>query len=342
MMLGGRFGRVDALLGAAAATILMSVVLASLVTRPTSIDARATALDRQLRCPTCQGVSIADSPATSADQMRALVREQVAAGASDSEIRAFFVERYGRWILLDPPTAGLDLALWALPALVVGLGSAVVIRRARAPAASSSLVRSSTARIPRIGRLPTMLITAAMVLALAVPIAAAVGPRLIGQEVTGQGPPQTAVSIEELAAFVAVRPDDVEALVALGDALLAAGRVGEATEQYRAALTLDPNNVSALLGVGAILLAAERPDAAWPVFDRIVAMSPDHADALLYRAVARLRMAGAVTDDVRADVERFLRVADPDDPRREMAAGLVDRAGPVPDVSSPGSPSASP
>jgi cytochrome c-type biogenesis protein CcmH/NrfG len=114
------------------------------------------------------------------------------------------------------------------------------------------------------------------------------------------------------------------ALVALGDALLAANRAGEAADRYKAALDVEPNNVPALLGVGTILLAADRPDAAGPVFDRILKVSPDQPDALLYRAVARLRLQGGASVQVRDDVRRFLAVASPDDPRRAMAAGLLE------------------
>lgn len=322
--------RVDVWLFLAGAAVALSVGLAAIVPRPADLDERARAIQTQLRCPTCQGLSIADSPATSATQMRELVREQLASGATDDEVRAFFAARYGRWILLDPPAAGVDLALWLVPALVVSIGGLLVVRRARARAPAGAEAGGWGRQSIAAGRLPSLLIGSGMALALAVPIAAAVGPRLAGQEVTG-GLPQAEPSIGDLEAVVRARPDDVEALVALGDALLTANRAGDAAERYKAALELDPNNVPALLGIGTILLAADRPDAAGPVFDRVLAASPDQPDALLYRAVARLRLEGTTTDQVRADVARFLEVAPADDPRRAMATGLLDgsRASPL-------------
>ena len=318
--------RADVFLFLSIAAVALSVGLAAIVPRPADPDERARAIQTQLRCPTCQGLSIADSPATSATQMRELVREQLASGATDDEIRAFFVARYGRWILLDPPAAGVDLALWLVPALVVSIGALLVVRRARARgpdgAEAGGWGRPSIAG----GRLPSFLIGGGMALALALPIAAAVGPRLAGQEVTGAAQ-RARPAIDDLEAVVRARPNDVAALVSLGDALLAANRPGDAAERYKSALEVDPNSIPALLGIGTILLAADRPDAAGPVFDRVLAASPDQPDALLYRAVARLRLAGAVTDQIRADVARFLEVAPAGDPRRAMADGLLDGSG---------------
>jgi cytochrome c-type biogenesis protein CcmH len=68
---------------------------------------------------------VADSPSETAASMNRLIQEQVDAGRSDAEILAFFRQRYGDWILLDPPARGRTLVVWALPAaaLVVGVGA---------------------------------------------------------------------------------------------------------------------------------------------------------------------------------------------------------------------------
>ncbi len=335
-VIGRRIGRTDAILLVAVAAVVLSVALAAVTSPSDSLDDNARRLEAQLRCPTCQGLSIASSPATSAAQMRTLVREQLAAGASDDEVRAFFVARYGRWILLDPPVGGPDLALWLAPAVIAATGAVLVVRRTRIRELAATPRRWSARSPLPASRLSTIVVGAAMALALAVPIAAAVGPRLVGREVSGGPAPQTAPSIEDLEAFVDAQPRDVDALVALGDALLATNRDGDAAERYQAALELDPENVPALLGVGTILLGADRPDAAGPVFDRILALSPDQHDALLYRAAARLRLEDGATDEVRRDLRRFLEVASPDDPRRAMAIGLLEASpAPSPGTSAP-------
>lgn len=77
----------------------------------------------KLRCPVCQGLSVADSTSAAAIQMQNRIRELVAAGYAEDQIQAYFVERYGEWILLDPPTEG-NLLIWLGPGIGIGLGLA--------------------------------------------------------------------------------------------------------------------------------------------------------------------------------------------------------------------------
>ena len=71
------------------------------------LESRTTELARELRCPVCQGLSIQDSPSELSQQMRALVKEQIVSGKSDEDVLAYFVSKYGEWILLAPDvTAG--------------------------------------------------------------------------------------------------------------------------------------------------------------------------------------------------------------------------------------------
>ncbi len=87
------------------------------------LDARAQAIAATLRCPVCQNESVADSPAELAAQMRALIREKLAAGETGEQIVAYFVSKYGDWILLEPPRRGVLWIVWIAPAvaLLVGL-----------------------------------------------------------------------------------------------------------------------------------------------------------------------------------------------------------------------------
>lgn len=318
--------RTDRLLLAACAIVL--VALATALVRPVSpsIDDRAGALDGELRCPICQGTSIADSPAAVASQMRSVVREQLAAGSTDQGVRDFFVERYGRWILLTPTTQGYDVALWVAPVLLLSSGAHIVIRRAR-----RRREVGSPARVPtKLGRSGTVTLAAAILLALAVPIALVVGPRGVGAEITGTsaGGIQAAPSLVDLEAAVARDPTDVASLVALGDAYLAANRSDDAIAAYERALKAEPENVPASIALGEILLAAGRPDQAQILFDRVLGSTPDQPDALLYRAITRFQM-GAPAELVRVDALRFLAVAG-NDPRRAIAEQLLDPGSPSP------------
>jgi len=101
------------------------------------ISDRAYAIARQLRCPVCTAESVADSNAEIAGEMRRLIQQQLDAGKSRQQIIAYFRQRYGDWILLDPPKSGLHLVVWLLPLLaLLGGGTALglMIRRWRAAA----------------------------------------------------------------------------------------------------------------------------------------------------------------------------------------------------------------
>jgi cytochrome c-type biogenesis protein CcmH len=86
----------------------------------------------QLRCVVCQNLSVADSPSEMAAQMRGIVRERLEAGESPAQVRQYFVDRYGEWILLAPRRSGFNLLVWWMPvaAVTVGLvGVALLLRR---------------------------------------------------------------------------------------------------------------------------------------------------------------------------------------------------------------------
>ncbi len=94
-------------------------------------EAHARRLFKQFRCVVCQNESIDDSNASLAADLRRIVRDKVAAGQSDSQIRAFLVDRYGEFILLKPVVSLGNAALWFAPALIVLVGGAVFAFKAR-------------------------------------------------------------------------------------------------------------------------------------------------------------------------------------------------------------------
>ena len=110
-----------------AAIIVIGLALAFMIsTEPVSID-RAQQIGARVRCPVCQGESIADSPAQMAQDMMALVTESVAAGATDQEIIDELLASYSGAVLLDPPTTGATLWLWLAPLAAVGVGVTVIV-----------------------------------------------------------------------------------------------------------------------------------------------------------------------------------------------------------------------
>jgi cytochrome c-type biogenesis protein CcmH len=100
-------------------------------------EARARALQKDLRCMVCQGESIDESNAPLAADLRALIRAHIKAGESDEQIKQFLLARYGDMILMQPPFDPNTYALWLTPfaALIVAAGVAawVVIRAGKRP-----------------------------------------------------------------------------------------------------------------------------------------------------------------------------------------------------------------
>lgn len=113
------------------------------------LEARATALAAKLRCPVCQGLSIQDSPSPLAQDMKDLIRGQVAAGATDREVRDYFISKYGEWVLLEPEARGFNLLVYLLPALALlaGIGLIfVAVRRWTAPEEEGGALAEPTPR----------------------------------------------------------------------------------------------------------------------------------------------------------------------------------------------------
>jgi cytochrome c-type biogenesis protein CcmH len=98
-------------------------------------EARARALFQQVRCVQCQSESIDDSDAPLAHDLRQVVREQVAAGRSDGEIKRYLTARYGEFILMRPLFSWGNAALWLTPVLALLGGGAVLAVQARRGAA---------------------------------------------------------------------------------------------------------------------------------------------------------------------------------------------------------------
>jgi cytochrome c-type biogenesis protein CcmH len=106
-------------------------------------EARARALQKELRCLVCQGESIDESNATLAADLRRLIRERIAAGDSDQQIKDFLVSRYGVFVLMQPPVREDTYLLWFGPALLLLVGGAavtVIIARARRRSAAQPAV----------------------------------------------------------------------------------------------------------------------------------------------------------------------------------------------------------
>ena len=117
-----------------------------------ALEARARDISAGLRCLVCQNQSIDDSNAPLARDLRILVRERIEAGDSDATVRDYLVARYGDFILLKPPFEATTLLLWLTPAIVLGMGMLVMLRRFRRPLANKALSPAEEAALQRLLR----------------------------------------------------------------------------------------------------------------------------------------------------------------------------------------------
>jgi len=112
------------------------------ITDQDTLHLRTQEVASLLRCPVCQGLSIADSPSEMAVNMKGQVRELLARGYTQEQILSFFERSYGQFVLLKPKFNGVAAAVWILPLLAVAIGVVVVVSKAKklgaAPATRNS------------------------------------------------------------------------------------------------------------------------------------------------------------------------------------------------------------
>jgi len=90
-------------------------------------ELRARNISKNIRCMVCQNQSIDESNAPLAKDLRILIRNKIKNGKKDDEIYKFLSDRYGDFILLNPPLKLNTLALWFLPFIFLFIGVVVVI-----------------------------------------------------------------------------------------------------------------------------------------------------------------------------------------------------------------------
>ena len=107
------------------AALVLASSLALAAAAPVSEDT-VRDIAAELRCVVCQTLSVADSPSETAHQMREIIRERLAGGDTPAQVTAYFVEKYGLWILLSPPKQRFSLLVWVVPFAGL-LGGLVVV-----------------------------------------------------------------------------------------------------------------------------------------------------------------------------------------------------------------------
>ncbi len=116
------------------ATFFMTTTFQVLATDPHEImvdktlEKRARAINKELRCVVCQNQSIDDSDAPLAKDLRMLVRANLIEGKTDQEVIDYVVSRYGDFVLLKPPVKGATIPLWLGPILFFIIGMFAIVR----------------------------------------------------------------------------------------------------------------------------------------------------------------------------------------------------------------------
>lgn len=101
------------------------------------LEARVQKLGKELRCAVCQGLSITDSPASMARAQLDKVRQLISEGKSDDEVKEYFVQRYGEWVLLRPEAHGVNWIVWLGPGAILLGGLAIILSMVGKNGASS-------------------------------------------------------------------------------------------------------------------------------------------------------------------------------------------------------------
>lgn len=131
--------------------IMCLVIGTTRTTGPFTAEDRVNAVAKTIKCPTCQGESVADSNASASREIRSDIADRLTRGETNDQIRAYYADRYGEAILLTPSGSGVTAVVWVLPVLVLAgavAGLVVAFRRWR----GSGELRATDADKELVGR----------------------------------------------------------------------------------------------------------------------------------------------------------------------------------------------
>ena len=100
---------------------------AGILSGQTEIESKVLQLSDQLRCPTCQGISVKESESKIAITMKNEIRRLLQSGKDEQAVLDYFEERYGEWILRNPRATGLNYSLWLMPIIISLMGFGLIV-----------------------------------------------------------------------------------------------------------------------------------------------------------------------------------------------------------------------
>jgi cytochrome c-type biogenesis protein CcmH/NrfF len=261
------------------------------------LSQRVDEVSRTLRCPTCEGESVAASETPIARSMRAQVRSQLRAGRRPDQIRAWFIARYGESIVTTPPARGGYLALWLVPLATLGVAALLVTRwaRRRLRGAAGPGARGAPGTGGLSGRRLLLALALCLATGVAVPAAVAVAPR---SGPGGSGQPAPAAVGGRL---------DANAWLELGRSLDRQGDRAAAEQAYRRALATAPALAAARTRLAFDLLQERR----WREAERLARLVSGHSGRFRTLALLVLGLAEHSQHEptATATLRTFLRLA---------------------------------
>jgi len=297
--------------------VIMAVALITLVMTSSTEADRVESIGNSIKCPVCQGESIANSPSQMARDMMALVEERVADGASDDAIIDELLFSYSGAVLLDPPASGATLVLWLAPLAAVVLGVGIILWWRRHPtgtAPGEPATPSSRAR--RLGPMLGLAVAFAVIVVVA-------GFFLQDREGAASGVADIAgqdledVSNETMEAVIEANADhpQVDGMrLALAERYYEEGDFRSAFPHYLAvaesANATDPQAVTSLIRLGWMAWQGNgEADAALDLLDQALALDADSDTArylkaqVLWCGPGEFEKAAGLLEEILADPE---------------------------------------
>ncbi|GAA4725058.1 Cytochrome c-type biogenesis protein CcmH/NrfF [Promicromonospora umidemergens] len=240
---------------------------------PPTATEQTRAVASTLRCPSCLGEHVADSTSPVAESMRLVVAEQLAAGRSPDQVRAWFADAYGDEVLLEPPRRGAGWTLWVVPLVVVGAAAVWFARRRSRRALGTTATAIGVALLGAWWLAPGLLPASTG--------ASAAGSSPTSASPTGTTTERTGTAVSVLQDAVADQPGRVELRAALAHQLDEAGRTDAAVPHWAAAVRLRPMDSDLRYRYAFALTRTGSPGQAVPVLEETLAIDAHHAPTLL-------------------------------------------------------------
>ena len=290
---------------------LATVLVVLVTTSPSDVD-RVESIGQRIKCPVCQGESIADSPSTMARDMMDLITERVDAGFSDKAIIDELLESYSGALLLDPPASGTTLLLWLAPLAALAAGVVVILWWRRHPREEGPGEEDAPPR-----KLAPMVVLGVAFVAIVVVATVALrdqpGPAAGVADLSAQD--LSEVSNETMEAVIASNLDNPQIdgmRLALAERYFQAGDYKSAFPHYLAVAESDSASadevVAALVRLGWMVWDGNaEAEAAINLFDQALAVSPGSSTAkylkaeVLWCGLGDTTQATALFQDVLAD-----------------------------------------